>query len=222
MKTLAASHRWQGVDRQISVLGSVNWSEENKSGGFCILILDMRKTTVCQTASLKGRIAESRNRLYRVALAWCGDEMLADDLVQETMANGIVNLKQLRDERRLFAWLYSILNNNWRLYLRRKKNHDELDEQLCGDEFGPAGTYRQLEIVRRVRSAVVCLPIEQRQVISLVDLEEFSYCDVAKILDIPIGTVMSRLHRARKNLLSQLDKPAVDATNNKPHMRIVK
>ena len=86
---------------------------------------------------LKRRIAESRDRLYRVALAWCGDEMLADDLVQETMTSGIVNRRQLRDEKRLFAWLYSILNNNWRRHLRSRKVHEELDEQLAADETGP-------------------------------------------------------------------------------------
>ena len=171
---------------------------------------------------LKGRIAEARNRLYRVALAWCGDEMLADDLVQETMTNGIVNIKQLRDEKRLFAWLYSILNNNWRLHLRRNKQHDELDEQLHSEDNGPFGDCRELEIVTQVRSAVASLPMEQRQVISLVDLEEFSYCDVAQVLDIPIGTVMSRLHRARKNLLSRLDCPDFQPATGREHIRIVK
>ena len=182
----------------------------------------MTKTTLCTSIPLKSRIAEARNRLYRVALAWCGDEMLADDLVQETMTNGIVNIKQLRDESRLFAWLYSILNNNWRLHLRRNKNHDELDEQLCSDANGPLGDCRELEIVRQVRSAVTSLPVEQRQVISLVDLEGFSYCDVAQVLDIPIGTVMSRLHRARKNLLSRLDSTDLLSDNGREHIRIVR
>jgi RNA polymerase sigma-70 factor (ECF subfamily) len=173
--------------------------------------------------SLKSRIAQSRDRLYRVALAWCGDEMLADDLVQETMANGILNRAQLRDEGRLFAWLYSILNNNWRRHLRRNKSHDELDEQLSSDESGPFGNCRELEIVHRVRGAVATLPIEQRQVLSLVDLEEFSYCDVAQALDIPIGTVMSRLHRARKNLLLRLEQTGADGGSaDRGHIRVVK
>ncbi len=173
---------------------------------------------------LKRRIAESRERLYRVALAWCGDEMLADDLVQETMASGILNRRQLRDQKRLFAWLYSILNNNWRRHLRTRKTHEELDEQLPADDTGPYGNCRELEIVCRVRKAVAGLPIEQRQVIALVDLEEFSYCDVAQVLDIPIGTVMSRLHRARKNLLARLDvaTPAADCAAERGHIRIVK
>ena len=148
----------------------------------------MGKKDYCATLSLKSRIAESRTRLYRVALAWCGDEMLADDLAQETMTNGITNIKQLRDETRLFAWLYSILNNNWRLHLRRKKCHDELDDQMPGEGDEPLGHCHEIEIVTRVRRAVATLPVQQRQVISLVDLEEFSYCDVAEILDIPIST----------------------------------
>jgi len=181
----------------------------------------MRETTVC-SKSLKSRIAESRGRLYRVALAWCGDEMLADDLVQETMANGIVNRAQLRDETRLFAWLYSILNNNWRRHLRRAKTHDELDEQLSSDDIGPFGTCRELEIVERVRRAVASLPVEQRQVLSLIDLEEFSYCDVAETLEIPIGTVMSRLHRARKSLLARLEQSPPGVGNTRDRIRIVK
>jgi RNA polymerase sigma-70 factor (ECF subfamily) len=183
----------------------------------------MRKKDICTPSSLKTQIAESRARLYRVALAWCGDEMLADDLAQETMTNGITNIRQLRDETRLFAWLYSILNNNWRLYLRRNKSHDELDEQIPVEEDGPLGHYHELEIVTRVRRAVASLPAQQRQVISLVDLEEFSYCDVAEILDIPIGTVMSRLHRARKSLLAKLEDPGAKSQPDKErHIRIVK
>ncbi len=171
---------------------------------------------------LKRRIAESRERLYRVALAWCGDEMLADDLVQETMTNGILNRRQLRDEKRLFAWLYSILNNNWRRHLRSRKVHEQLDEQLAADATGPFGNCRELEIVCRVRKAVASLPVEQRQVIALVDLEEFSYCDVAQVLNIPIGTVMSRLHRARKNLLARLETATPDAAVARGHIRVVK
>jgi RNA polymerase sigma-70 factor, ECF subfamily len=65
----------------------------------------------------------------------------------------------------------------------------------------PDSATSQLETVTRVRRAVAALPFDQRQVPSLVDLEGFVYCEVAKILDIPVGTVMSRLHRGRKALL---------------------
>lgn len=183
----------------------------------------MRKLAFCANQSVKGRIADARGRLYRVALAWCGDPMLADDLVQETLANGIAKKHQLRDEKRLFPWLYSILNNNWRSYLRARKNHDELNDQLADDTaIGPRSNCQELELVEQVRAAVASLPLEQRQVIALVDLEEFSYCDVAQVLEIPIGTVMSRLHRARKNLLSRLGPPVAESGSGKNHMHIVK
>lgn len=134
--------------------------------------------------------------------------MLADDLVQETIAAGITNVKQLRDEARLFPWLYGILRNNWNRHLRGRKVHQELDDQIASEEFGPFCACEELEIVRRVRCAVAELPPEQRQVLSLVDLEELSYCEVADVLGIPIGTVMSRLHRARRNLLERMEAPA--------------
>ncbi len=182
----------------------------------------MGKNGFCSTLSLTNRIAESRTRLYRVALAWCGDEMLADDLAQETMTNGIANVRQLRDESRLFAWLYSILNNNWRLHLRRRRCHDELDEDMADEGDEPIGHCHEVEVVARVRRAVARLPMQQRQVISLVDLEELAYCDVAEILGVPIGTVMSRLHRARKNLLAKLESPAAEIDGDRTQICLVK
>lgn len=181
----------------------------------------LKKATFCSAPSVKSRIAESRDRLYRVALAWCGDEMLADDLVQETMASGISKQKQLRDESRLFAWLYSILNNNWCSYIRKNKAHDDLNEQLPATESGPCKNCEEIEMVRQVRSVVARLPMVERQVISLVDLDELSYCDVAQALDIPIGTVMSRLHRARKHLLERLENQSSVSTIGKGRIHLV-
>lgn len=176
----------------------------------------------CSTRALKHRIAESRQRLYRVALAWCGDAMLADDLVQETLASGISRCHQLRDAERLFSWLYSILNNSWRQHLRSRKVHDELDESMASEAAGPLGDCRELEIVCRVRAAVAALPVDQRQVLTLVDLEDFSYCEVAAALDIPIGTVMSRLHRARKNLMARLETTGETTAQNPQRIQLVK
>jgi RNA polymerase sigma-70 factor (ECF subfamily) len=171
--------------------------------------------------ALKSRIAESRDRLYRVALAWCGDAMLADDLAQETMATGIAKHKQLRNEDRLFAWLYSILNNTWCSYLRRNKTHDDLDERLPSNDSGPCNNCEEIEMIGQVRSVVASLPVIERQIISLVDLDELSYCDVAQALDIPIGTVMSRLHRARKHLLERLENQSSVSSIGKGHLQLV-
>ena len=177
-------------------------------------ICDMGKIKFCSTTPLQDRIVESRSKLYRVALAWCGDEMLADDLVQETVAAGMRNCKQLRDEKSMFGWLCSIMKNNWYCYLRKQKNHDSHDsveDQVPSDEKGPLGACQETDTIYQVRHAITELPLDQRQIISLVDLGELSYCDVSQALDIPVGTVMSRLYRARKNLLNALEKSQNEA-----------
>ncbi len=165
----------------------------------------MGKVQICSTTPLQDQIVESRNKLYRIALAWCGDEMLADDLVQETITAGMKNYKQLRDENSMFGWICSIMRNNWYRHLRKQKNHDDIDDQLPSSENGPLGHCQEIDIIKQVRQAVAGLTLDQRQVISLVDLGALSYCEVAQSLDIPVGTVMSRLHRARKSLLKKLE-----------------
>ncbi len=179
-------------------------------------------THVCATAAIRKNIAASRGRLFRVALAWCGDRMVADDLVQETMAQALQKSHQLRDKGRLNAWMYSILNNCWKQHLRRYRPHEDLDEQQPGEDPGPDHCVGQMEIVTRVRNAVAELPVEQRRVLALVDLEGLAYCEVATILEIPIGTVMSRLHRARKTLIKLLDTQTGEAPGAAIPLRRVK
>ena len=176
----------------------------------------------CSTTPLQDEIVESRSKLYRIALAWCGDEMLADDLVQETIAIGIRNHKQLRDTGRMFGWICSIMRNNWYRQLRKQKKHDEINEQLPSSENGPLGNCQEIDLIKKVRCAVAELALDQRQIISLVDLGELSYCDVAETLDIPVGTVMSRLHRARKNLLKKLEEDQRQPIPVVKYIRVIK
>jgi len=113
------------------------------------------------------------------------------------------------------------LNNAWYAHLRKERTHEILDDDIPSDEIGPFSSYHELELVTRVRAAVASLPTNQRQVISLVDLGELPYSDVAETLEIPIGTVMSRLHRARKSLLARMhEAPPVPATA-RGNMRLV-
>lgn len=177
---------------------------------------------LCSAYTLRHHIAESRNRLYKVALAWCGSEMLADDLVQDTLSTAIEKCHQVRDLDRLNAWLYTVLNNTWRQYLRRKREEYEFDENMFHQESNPESLADTQEIVSQVRMAIMALPMDQRQVIALVDLEGFSYAEVAVILEIPIGTVMSRLHRARKSLQNTLEEIKPGTEYEKKHLRRVK
>lgn len=148
---------------------------------------------------LMEQIKASRSRLYRLAFAWCHDSALADDLAQEALTRGLGRLEQLRDALRLRSWLFAILNRCWIDHLRGLRNDldDEALAELPSDLPGPEIDAERQQTVSRVRAAIAALPLGQRQVVTLVDLEELSYAEVAEVLAIPIGTVMSRLCRAR-------------------------
>jgi len=102
------------------------------------------------------------------------------------------------------TWLYRILINNWHDYLRVKGRNVELTDIVDEDTNDQADSYQQSQIVKRVRSSVSKLPMQLREVVTLADFAEFSYAEMSEMLEIPIGTVMSRLYRARQNLKEQL------------------
>ena len=146
--------------------------------------------------------------LYRIAYAWCHDAALADDLVQETLSKAWARRAQLRDEAALKAWMVSIMNHCWLDYLRGRRDFDDvedLQDELESAAESPEACCNREQVIACVRAAVARLPLGQRQVLTLVDLEEFGYAEVAGILDIPVGTVMSRLSRARASLKNLLD-----------------
>lgn len=151
------------------------------------------------------QVEESRIRLYRLALSWCGDEMLADDLAQEALTRALRKQHQLRDAQRLDAWLFAILHNCWREHLRRLRPQVPLDEVMFICDRCPESEQAQDQIVAQVRQAVAALPMGQREVVTLVDLEGLRYAEVADVLAIPVGTVMSRLSRARRALKQSLE-----------------
>jgi RNA polymerase sigma-70 factor (ECF subfamily) len=163
-----------------------------------------------RTNDFKKQIEQIRPRLYRLAYSWSHNPELADDLVQETLIKALKNSGQLREPALLNSWLFSILANCWRDHFRQHKDMDDIDEiedYRYAHENTPEKEHSQTQIVSQVRNAVAKLPPGQRQVLTLVDLEELSYVEVATILSIPIGTVMSRLCRAilaMKSLLKEL------------------
>lgn len=158
----------------------------------------------CLNRTFKERLSNSRTRLYRLAYSWCHAHDLADDLVQETMAKALKNNNQLRDHAAMDSWLYGILNNCWRDYLRSKRELDNIDDIVLMSQDTPHRAFERQDLSRIIQQQMEQLNIGQRQVVSLVDLQGCSYAEVAKILDIPVGTVMSRLSRARKQLADAL------------------
>lgn len=154
--------------------------------------------------SLQNEMAERRTKLYRVAYSWCHSAALADDLVQETMLKALKKIDSLREASTIDTWLYRILINNWHDYLRVKGRNVELTDVVDEDSSDHSDVYQQSQIVARVRASVSQLPMQLREIVTLADFAGFSYAEIADILDIPIGTVMSRLYRARQKLKEQL------------------
>jgi RNA polymerase sigma-70 factor (ECF subfamily) len=139
-----------------------------------------------------------------MAYAWCRDPMLADDLVQECLVKALRNRASLEDPARLNAWLFRILSNCWRDHLRRRRETEPLDDHHGVQEHTPEDAHSADQLVEQVRAAVAALSEGHRQVLTLVDLEGFSYAEVADMAGIPVGTVMSRLSRARTALRAAL------------------
>ena len=173
---------------------------------------------------LRPGIEALRPVLYRIAYAWCHDPALADDLAQETLSKAWAQRAQLREDAALKGWMVAIMNHCWLDHLRSRRDFDDVDDlqdTLESRADSPEVCCHREQVVACVRAAVACLPQGQRQVLALVDLEEFSYAEVAEILEIPVGTVMSRLSRARASLKNMLDAAAQRAAAQ-PLLRRVK
>lgn len=149
-------------------------------------------------------LEKRRKLLYRIAYSWCHNPALADDLVQEAMLKAFRNMKQLKNTDAMNGWLSKILANCWYDHLRRYKETVDLDNLPYEEHTTDGDPNERQDIVSRVRAMVAELPVGQRQVITLVDLAGFSYIEISEILDIPIGTVMSRINRARNALKVKL------------------
>jgi RNA polymerase sigma-70 factor (ECF subfamily) len=170
--------------------------------------------------STEEEILRHRTRLFRLAYAWCGDRDMAEDLVQEALTRALATTSPLKDQRALEGWLMVILNNCWRDCLRKKmagvlEDIDEWAERLESEELSPEQNLAGRQTAITVRNAIARLPLGQRQVLTLVDMEDRSYAEVAEILGVPAGTVMSRLARARAALKQQLTdvRPAAQTAN---------
>ena len=168
---------------------------------------------------------ELSEQVYRVARRLVGSRDDADDLVQQTYERAFRSWRQYTPGTNLRAWLLRILTN---LNIDRGRRQQRSPQTTSIDEAGDYFLYNRLEastsdgnadsdrVLERLSQdsivdALSDVPHDFRDVIVLVDIGEFSYADAAQILDIPIGTVMSRLHRGRRILKKNLADKAVPA-----------
>ena len=171
-------------------------------------------------ARFEEEVLELADQVYRVARRLVSTREEAEDLVQETYARAFRSWRSFQPGTNLRAWLFRILTNLNIDRGRREQRTPDTRPIEEGDYF----LYNKLEEVAPVEDAdrvverlsqdsivqaLAEVPHDFRDVIVLVDIGDFSYQDAAQILDIPIGTVMSRLHRGRRILKSELAEEAV-------------
>jgi RNA polymerase sigma-70 factor (ECF subfamily) len=153
-----------------------------------------------------------RDQLFKTALRLTRSIEESEDLLQETYLKAYRHYHQFSEGTNLKAWLFRILKNSFINGYRKKKNRPQLldfDElRDSGDGFDdvfpttrdPEEEYLGQELDTEIRDALMALPHHYRMVILMVDLQGLSYQEVADALEVPIGTIMSRLYRGRKKI----------------------
>jgi RNA polymerase sigma-70 factor (ECF subfamily) len=139
----------------------------------------------------------------------------AEDLVQETYVRAIQAMGRLRTGSNVKSWLFTILRNVWFNQLRKRRNGPQMIEIEAEDDVAnsiaePSKNSHDLYVSKmeaeQVRTAIQKLPVEFREIIVLREYEDLSYLEIASVLDCPVGTVMSRLGRARAKLRAMLSE----------------
>ena len=146
-------------------------------------------------------------KLRRFARSLVGDAQDADDLVQAACEKALRNQAQFHAGTRLDSWMYRIVQNLWLDDRRRHRTRGtaiDPDDAYLSDEGRAARLPEDRIMLARALGAMAVLPEGQRAVLALVAIEGLSYKETAETLDLPVGTVMSRLSRAREALLLKL------------------
>ena len=145
-----------------------------------------------------------RNVIYRM----CGNEQIAEDAAQETFIQAWIHLSSYRPQTSLRNWLYRIAFNAATDILRREKRilPNAIDDlSLRDSHLSPEALLFQSERTALIQKAILALPDASRAVLILREYEEMTYHEIADTLDIPVGTVMSRLNYARRILKENLE-----------------
>ena len=157
--------------------------------------------------------------LYRVALRLTGEPSRAEDLVQDTMLKAYRSWRQYRPGTNAKGWLLTILRNTFiNDYRRRKLEPVPMDLEAVEPfaifrdvaEADPEGAFFAQIVDEKVIEAIDALPTDFREVLVLSDMEGLSYAEIAAALEVPVGTVKSRLFRARRQLQAALYTHAVE------------
>ena len=162
----------------------------------------------------RAEIAAHIPRLRRYARALAGDSHRADDLVQDTLERALTKFHLWRHGSDLRAWMFTIMQN---VFINQLKARRELAlDDAVEDGLQSAPQSDPLEL-RDLDTALRRLPVEQREVLLLVGLEQLSYAEASQALGVPVGTVMSRLSRGRERL-----RAVMSGTTTVTSLKVVK
>jgi RNA polymerase sigma-70 factor (ECF subfamily) len=166
---------------------------------------------------MKGeRIVAHIPGLRRYARLLTGETHRADDLVQDTLLRACTKWTLWRPDSDLRAWLFTIMHN---LFINQLRSAPPASVQL--DEMTDAGHAEDASIAIDLERALASLPDDQREVLLMVTVEDFTYAEVARVTGVPIGTVMSRLSRGRRRL-RELMEGRREPADSRSHLRIMK
>ena len=146
--------------------------------------------------------------LRRYGLSLSRDPQEVQDLVHDCVVRALEKLHTRKSGGDLRPWLFAIMHNQFVSRFRRRRGPSEALESVAETALARAPAQEASDEVRRVWDALYTLPEEERSTLVLVSVEGLSYADVARVFGIPIGTVMSRLSRARARLAQALDRGA--------------
>ena len=166
-------------------------------------------------------------RLYNFAMSLTKNPSAADDLVQDTFVKAFTAAGRFEAGTNLRAWLYTILHNTWRNRVRDASRHavdvdSERVEEAASQPGGPVALETPERILMRqtldadLQAALDEMPAAFREAVWLRDVEEFTYAEIGEMLGVPIGTVMSRISRGRRQLFERLSRaPAMLAAGGR-------
>jgi RNA polymerase sigma factor (sigma-70 family) len=160
-----------------------------------------------RSGSFEDQLAALLPRLRRFAHALSRNTADADDLAQATVERALRSQAQWQPGTRLDSWLYRIMRNLWIDTVRARGRKDKVEAPAeLADRLGedPRGAIEASIDLKRIMAAMQRLPEEQREIVALILIEGFGYRETAEMLDLPIGTVSSRLVRGRTALLAMV------------------
>lgn len=168
-----------------------------------------------QEALFRELIAQHQRRLYRFVIKYIDHPDDAADITQQAFVEAARTIASFRGDSKLSTWLFGIAMNMVRNYLSRaphRVHKFETDESLlsvASSELDPSDSFSQRELLILAEKAFCDLPSEMSEVLGLVAVDEISYQDAADMLAIPLGTVRSRVSRARAVLRAQFEQAGV-------------